>query len=413
MVRHCEFDIVIWGATGFVGRLVAHRFASRYGSGGDLRWAIGGRNQAKLESVRSELGPTATDIPVVTGDSHDLASLEALAARTKVVCSTVGPYAKYGSELVNACVRTGTHYCDLTGEVHWMRKMIDAHQAEAENTGARVVHACGFDSIPSDMGVFFLQREAIERHGKPCSQVEMRVKAMKGGFSGGTPASLVYAMQESARDPSILRVNTEPYSLNPEGRRQGPDRSEKMMALNVKYDQDLKAWTMPFFMSPTNTRIVRRSNALLGYPYGEDFRYGEATLVGSGALGWLRATTGAIGVCGFMLALALPPTRWLLRRFVLPKPGEGPSRSLRESGFFDLILTGKSGDGNVIRARIKGVGDPGVESTSRMLVESAACLAQDSDRIAVGGGFWTPSAAMGELLMSRLTSNADLSFELD
>ena len=201
MAGNCEFDIVLWGATGFVGRLAARHLASRYGSGGDLRWAIGGRNQAKLESLRSELGSAATDIPIVIGDSHDLASLEALVARAKMVCSTVGPYAKYGSELVNACVRTGTHYCDLSGEVHWMRKMIDAHQAEAEQTGARIVHACGFDSIPSDMGVFFLQRKAKERYGKPCSHIKMRVTAMKGGFSGGTMASFIYVWRRARGIP--------------------------------------------------------------------------------------------------------------------------------------------------------------------------------------------------------------------
>ena len=205
----------------------------------------------------------------------------------------------------------------------------------------------------------------------------------------------------------------EPYGLNPEGRRQGPDRPESMGSVRVRYDQDLEAWTMPFFMSPMNTKIVRRSNALLGYPNGEDFRYEEAMLVGSGPLGWVRATSGAVGVGGFMLALALPPTRWLLRKLVLPKSGQGPSQRVRERGFFKRILIGKFDDGSVIQARIKGVGDPGTESTSRMLVESAVCLAQDSDRIAVGGGFWTPASAMGELLLSRLKTNAGLSFELD
>jgi short subunit dehydrogenase-like uncharacterized protein len=413
MARNWEFDIVIWGASGFTGRRVAHHMAARYGSGGgDLRWAIGGRNQAKLESVRSELGSAGTDIPIVTGDSHDVASLEALAARTKVVCSTVGPYAKYGSELVKACVSTGTHYCDETGEAHWIRKMIDAHQAEAEKTGARIVHACGFDSIPSDMGVFFLQHKAKERHGIPCSHIKMRIEAMRGGFSGGTLATLI-DMQKGARDPSIRRVMTEPYSLNPEGQRQGPDRPQSMSAVTVKYDEDLKGWTMPWFMTPLNTKVVRRSNALLGYPYSEDFRYDEAILVGSGPVGWVIATIAALGVGGFMQALALPPTRWLLKKFVLPKPGQGPSQRVRERGFFDIVLVGKLGEGNVMRARVKGVGDPGVESTSKLLVESALCLAQDSDRIAVGGGIWTPASAMGELLLSRLTSDAGFSFELD
>jgi short subunit dehydrogenase-like uncharacterized protein len=290
--------------------------------------------------------------------------------------------------------------------------MIDAHQAEAEKTGARIVHACGFDSIPSDMGVFFLQQKAKERHGIPCSHIKMSVKSMRGGFSGGTLATILNWMQEGASDPSIKRVMREPYSLNPEGQRQGPDRPEKMMAGQVKYDEDFKVWTMPWFMSPINTKIVRRSNALLGYLYGEDFRYKEAILVGSGPVGWVIATIGALGVGGFMVALGLPPTRWFLRKFVLPKPGQGPCQRVRENGYFDLILVGKLGEGNLMRALIKGAGDPGTESPSKLLVESAVCLAQDSNRIAVGGGFWTPASAMGKLLLSRLTTNAALSFEL-
>lgn len=413
MAGNREFDIIVWGATGFLGRRVAHHLASRLSSGIDLHWALGGRNQVKLESVRSELGSAAKHIPIITGDSHDVASLDALVARAFVVCSTVGPYAKYGSELVNACVRRGTHYCDLSGEAHWMRNMIDAHQVEAERTGARIVHACGFDSIPSDIGVFFLQGKAKERHGKPCSHIKMRVTAMRGGFSGGTVASFIHMIEEGRRDPSIVRFMMEPYSLNPQGQRQGPDHPEKMMAIRVKHDEDLKAWTMPFFMSPINTKIVRRSNALLGYPYGKDFRYEEAILTGSGPVGCAKAIIGAVGGRAFMLAMALPPIRGLLKRYVLPKSGQGPSQSVRENGYYNLILVGKLGDSNIMRARVKGDGDPGTESTSRLLVECALCLAQDSDRIAVGGGFWTPASAMGELLLSRLTGNAVLSFEID
>jgi len=413
MAGNHEFDIIVWGATGFLGRRVAHHLVSRFGGGSDLRWALGGRNQAKLEAVRSELGSAAKHVPVVTGDSHDIATLEALAARTAVVCSTVGPYAKYGSELVSACVRTGTHYCDLTGEAHWIRNMIDAHQVAAARTGARIVHACGFDSIPSDMGVFFLQGKAREKHGKPCSHIKMRVMAMRGGFSGGTVASLVHMIEEGRRDPSIARFMLDPYSLNPEGQRDGPDHPEKMMAVKVMHDEDLKAWTMPFFMGPINTKIVRRSNALLGYPYGKDFRYEEAIQTGGGPRGWVMATIGAVGARAFMLAMASSPVRWLLKRYVLPKPGQGPSQSVRENGYYDLVLIGKLSDGIIMRARVKGDGDPGVESTSRLLVESALCLAQDSDKITVDGGFWTPASAMGELLLSRLAGNAVLSFELD
>lgn len=411
MERDCEFDIVLWGATGATGRRVAHHLASRCGSG--VRWAMAGRNHAKVEAVRSKLGAAAANVPIIIGDSHDVASLEALVARTNVVCSTVGPYAKYGSELVAACARSGTHYCDLAAEAHWIRKMIDAHQAEAEQSGARIVNACGMDSIPSDIGVFFLQREAKKRQGAPCPQVKMRVTDMKGGFSGGTAASMIYGFEEGPRDPTITRYMTEPYCLNPEGEREGPDAPDTMMSVAVKYDEDLQGWTKPFFMGPMNSKIVRRSNALLGYPYGRGFRYEEASLVGSGPTGWLRAKAGALGFVAFGFTVALPPTRSLLKKFVLPKSGEGPSQEIRETGLWVVVLVGHLDDGSAMRVRVEGAGDPGVESTSRMLVESALCLAEDSDRIAVGGGIWTPASAMGDLLLPRLTSYAGLTIELD
>lgn len=407
-----EFEIVVWGATGFVGRLVAQDLASRHGGENKLRWAIGGRNRSKLEAVRAGLGPAAHDLPIIVGDSHDVASLTALADRTDVVCSTVGPYAKYGSELVAACVRSGTHYCDLSGEAHWIRKMIDAHQAEAQQTGARIVHACGMDSIPSDLGVFFLQQQAQRLHGAPCSHVRMRVTDMQGGFSGGTAASLLYGTEAGRKDPSIMRGMTEPYSLNPVGQRQGPDGPDSMMSVTVQYDDDLEAWTKPFFMAPMNTKIVRRTNALLGYPYGKEFRYEEASLVGDGVGGWLKAKRDALGFAAFLVAAALPPTRWLLKKFVLPESGEGPSREKRETGRWEIVLVGTVPDDGVMLARVAGEGDPATKSTSRMLAESAMCLARDADSIPVGGGIWTPAAAMGDLLLARLRANAGLSFEL-
>jgi short subunit dehydrogenase-like uncharacterized protein len=335
-----------------------------------------------------------------------------MVARTKVVCSVVGPYAIFGSELLAACVRSGTDYCDLAAEAHWIRAMIDAHQAEAEQTNARIVHACGMDSIPSDLGVFSLQRAATERYGKPCSKIRMRVRFGGGGFSGGTAGCLIYGM-ENHDDPSILASMKDPYTLNPEGMREGPESPDKAMSVKVDYDEDLEVWTRPFFMGPMNTKIVRRSNALMGYPYGKDFRYEEATMVGSGPVGWMRAKTRALRFGGMIAAAAIPPTRWYLKRYVLPKPGEGPSQEIRESSNWEVVLIGTMDDGNLMQARMTGEGDPGTESTSRMIVESALCLAQDSDSIAVGGGSWTPSAAMAELLLPRLTANAGLSFELD
>ena len=413
MGRDPAFDIVLWGATGYTGRVAAEKLAARIGGREDLRWAIAGRNRAKLESVRSQLGPDMADLPIITGDSHDVGSLEALAARTRVVCSTVGPYAMYGSELVGACVRAGTHYCDISAEAHWIRKMIDAHAAEAAETGARIVHACGMDSVPSDLGVQFLQRRAMEAHGKPCSRVKMRVIELRGGFSGGTAASLLHGTEAGRDDPSIGQSMRDPYYLAPEGHRNGPDAPESMTSTKVEYDEDLGGWTKPFFMGPMNTKIVRRTNAVLGYPYGESFRYGEATLVGSGPGGWLKAKGEAIGFVAFIKAVGFPPTRRLLKKRVLPKSGEGPSREVRETGHWEVVLIGTMDDGTTMRARVRGEGDPSAESTSRMLAEAALCLAEDGDEIPVAGGSWTPASALGDLLLTRLTTHAGMSFELE
>ncbi len=413
-MRHdSEFDVVVWGATGFTGRLAAEKLAARAGRGSDLRWAIGGRNKAKLEGVRAGLGSAAENVPIIIGDSHDAASLEALVARTNVVCSTVGPYAMYGSELLGACVRAGTHYCDISAEPHWIRKMMDAHGAEAAETGARIVHACGMDSIPSDVGVYFLQQRAKQLYGKPCSRVKMRVAEMQGGFSGGTAASLLHGSDAGRKDPSIGRAMTEPYYLAPEGHRQGPDEPDNMRSTKVEYDEDLQVWTKPFFMGPMNSKIVRRTNALLGYRYGEGFRYDEARAVADGLSGRIKAKAEALGYVAFLAAVANPPIRSLLKKYVLPGSGEGPDKATRESGQWKIILIGKMDDGTTVRTPVSGKGDPATDSTSRMLIESALCLAQDAEKIPVGGGSWTPAAALGDLLLDRLTSYAGMSFEFE
>lgn len=412
MANQREFDIVVWGATGWVGRRVAQHMASRYGNAGQLRWAVAGRNQDKLHSVRSAFDPPAPDVDILLAESHDRASLRALVQRTRVVCSTVGPFAKYGSELVEACARSGTHYCDISAEVHWIRRMIDLHSAEAERTGARLVHACGFDSIPSELGVLFLQRAARNRRGEPCPHIRMRVRSMSGGLNGGTAATFLYSNEEAPNDPEIGRAMIEPYSLNPEGHRHGPDPPVRIRDIRVEFDDTLGGWTMPFVMAPMNTKIVRRTNALLGYPYGEDFSYGEAMLAGQGRAGRGRAIVGALASGGFMRALRWAPTRGLLERFVLPKPGEGPSESVRENGSFDLVFVGRWNDGQLLTARVTGPGDPNTEATSRLAFEAAVCLARDEDRIAVGGGSWTPGSALGELLLSRIVEDGVMSFEL-
>ena len=402
-----EFDIIVWGATGFTGALVAKYLLRQYGVDGDVRWAIAGRSKEKLDALRDELELNEEALETIVADSFDAGALSDLTRRTRVVLTTVGPYALYGSELVAACVENGTHYCDLAGEVQWIRKMIDRHHERATQTGARIVHCCGFDSVPMDIGVWFLQEEAKQRFGHYCQSITMLVKATKGSASGGTVASLINLIKESRKDRAIARILVHPYSLNPEGEREGPDRRDQQ---SVIYNAEAKSWTAPFVMAAVNTKVVRRSHALLGYPYGKDFRYQEAVMTGDGPTGWAKgaAMTAALG--GLVVGASYSASRKLLQKFVLPDPGEGPDAEMQQKGFFNLLQIGVLPDGEILRSRITGDQDPGYGSTSKMLSECAVCLAKDD--IEVGGGVWTPAASMARPLLKRLQENAGLSFEI-
>ena len=404
-----EFEVVIWGATGFTGRLTAEHLARTVGDDRSLRWAIGGRDRQKLDHVAEELGSSSQPLPQLIGDSRDRAALDEMVRRTSVICSTVGPYAKYGSELVAACAEHGTHYCDLSGEVHWMREMIDRHQGQARQSGARIVHCCGFDSIPSDLGCYFLQQRVQADAGTVCQQVKLRVQKMRGSFSGGTYASLLNVLEAGQRDRRVQAIIDDPYALNPIGERGGPDGPDLS---SVRWDADLRTWTGPFVMAPINTRVVRRSNALLNYQYGRDFRYEEAIALGRGPVGWTMAQGLSHGLAWFMAAAAARPTRRVLDQWVLPRPGQGPSRRQREQGYFEIQLVGKAHvtATDFWSARVTGDQDPGYGTTSKMLAESAVSLAQDADQLAVGGGFWTPASCFGRTLVQRLEERAGMRF---
>jgi len=407
-------DIVLWGATGFTGSLVAE-YLVRHTAFKGTKLALGGRSRAKLETLRRRLADTeaaAAHLPLVVADSHDRTSLDAMARDTRVVCSTVGPYATYGRELVAACVQAGTDYCDLTGEVQFIRAMVDDHHADAERSGARIVHCCGFDSIPSDLGTWMLQQAAIERHGAPLQRITFVLGASRGGFSGGTVASLVNVVQEAGEDPAIRRVLTDPYALNPKGERHGPDGPD---LAKPRFDRELERWTGPFVMASINTRIVRRSNALLGWPYGRDFRYREVMGFGASLKGRLAASATAAGLGAFVAGLGWSPTRSLLQKLVLPDPGEGPDRAAREAGFFKIRLHGRgaSADGRPVEmvAHVAGTNDPGYGETAKMLGESALCLAFDADLPNQTGGVLTPASCMGTPLVDRLRA-AGMRFEV-
>ncbi len=385
------FDLVVHGATGFTGRLVVEYLVQHYPNGGPLRWAMGGRSAGKLAAVRDEVGAPA-DTPLVVTDSADPASLGALMAQTRLVLTTVGPYQLYGNELVAACAASGVDYVDLCGEPAWMRQMIDAHEAQARSSGARIVFSCGFDSIPFDLGVWMLQQEMQARFGSPASRVRARVRKMKGTFSGGTAASLKATMAAAQNDPRVLELLRNPFSLTP-----GFDGPRQPSGAKPMFEEALSSWAAPFVMAAINTRNVHRSNFLLQHAYGSDFVYDEMLLTGPGEKGEAMANAVAadksLGAEGG------------------PKPGEGPSKAEREAGFYDVLFLGHDAAGNGVRVGVKGDRDPGYGSTSKMIAEAAVCLLQDASGTA--GGIWTPASAMAAPLIGRLQKNAGLSFALE
>ena len=386
-----EFDIIVYGASGFTGRLVAEYLAQRYGVGGEVKWAMAGRSAAKLAAVRDEIGAPA-ETPLVEADADDPASLRAMVSRAKAIITTVGPYQLYGNDLVAACAASGTDYLDLCGEPAWMRKMIDAHDAEAKRTGARIVFSCGFDSIPFELGVYFLEETAKAKLGAPVPRVRGRVRKMQGGASGGTIASLKATMASVAKDPAVLDLLRNPFALTPGF--QGPEQPHGMA---VEFDAAIDAWVAPFVMAAINTRNVHRANALLGHAWGTDLVYDEMMIAGPGEQGeaFAKAMAGAnmLGGDGG------------------PQPGEGPSKAEREAGFYDVLFVGEAADGKQVRVAVGGDKDPGYGSTSKMISEAAVCLIQDAAH--PPGGVWTPGAAMGDRLIKLLVDNAGMTFEVE
>ena len=386
------FDLVVHGATGFTGRLVVEYLLQRYPAGSGLRWAMGGRSAEKLAAVRDELGAPA-DTPLVVTDTTDAASLQALLDSTRLVLTTVGPYQLYGNELVAACAKAGVDYVDLCGEPAWMRRMIDAHEAQAKASGARIVFSCGFDSIPFDLGVFLLQTEMKARFGQPAHRVRGRVRKMKGTFSGGTAASLKATLAAAATEPGVLDLLRDPFALTPgfTGPRQ-PSGSKPMV------DEALGAdiWVAPFVMAAINTRNVHRSNFLLGHAYGADFVYDEMLVTGPGAKGE-----------AFANAVAADKS---LGSDSGPKPGEGPSREEREAGHYDVLFLGEDAQGHRLRVAVTGDRDPGYGSTSKMIAEAAVCLLENRS---TPGGIWTTAPALGQALIDRLQANAGLTFTVE
>ncbi|MEQ3635151.1 saccharopine dehydrogenase NADP-binding domain-containing protein [Alcanivorax sp.] len=401
-----QFDVVVFGASSFVGQILCQYLFDTYGVNGELKWAAAGRSQNKLEQVKASLGDGASTLPLITANANDADSLDALCAQTRVVVSTVGPYALYGEPMIKACVNSGTDYCDLTGEAQWIAEMLEKHETTAKKNGARIVHCCGFDSIPSDMGVYFLQQQSQARFNAPASVVNMRVKVAKGGVSGGTVASMMNIAEEAAKDPTLRKKLADPYLLCP------PDHGFKSRQSSIglaSYDEDFNAWVGPFVMDAINSRVVHRSNALSGKAYTDHFTYSEAMLTGNGMGGRMKALGIGVGVSLFFAAAAVKPTRWALNTFVVPQPGEGPSPEAQKAGFYDIRFVGHTDNNETLKVKVTGDADPGYGSTPKMLGQAAACLAQDVVEDAPGG-FWTTASLLGEPLLKRLQENAGMTF---
>lgn len=387
-----KFDIVVYGATGFTGQLVAEYLTQHYKTDKTLKWAMAGRSLGKLKAVRDAIGAPG-NTPLIVADASDAASLRAMAEQTMSVITTVGPYQLYGEELLAACVATGTDYFDLCGEPIWMRQMIDKYEAAAKESGARIVFSCGFDSVPFELGTFFVQEEAKRVFGAPAARVKGRVRDMRGTLSGGTAASAKATFDAVAKDISLIAILNDPFALTPGFA--GPKQPKGNRSL---LEEDLQSWAAPFMMALINTRNVHRSNMLMGFPYGQDFVYDEMVLTGPGEKGEANAKR-------VMAANAEKTGPGA------PKPGEGPSKEERENGLFNLLYVAISPDGRAVRAGVTGDRDPGYGSTSKMISECAICMLRDVTDVAAG--FWTPGAAMQHKLIKRLRDNAGLTFAVE
>ena len=412
-----KFDLIVFGASSFVGEILTRYLAETFGLDGELNWAIAGRSEQKLQKVRGTLAPIlgdkAKDVEILLADAADENQLQELTGRTKVIVSTVGPYALYGEPLVKVCAENGVDYCDLTGEAQWIKRMLEKYEAKAQESGARIVHCCGFDSVPSDMGVYFLQQQAEQEFGSMAERIKMRVKAAKGGMSGGTIASIINLTKEAVANPSLRKELANPYSICP------PGNGFSARQPNVKgavMDNDFKSWATPFIMAAINTRVVHRSNALRDNAYGEAFVYDEAMLTGKGMKGRMMAMAVVGGLGAFMVGAVIKPTRWLLENYVLPKPGEGPTPKQQEEGYYDIRFKGFLKDGRTIVTKVTGDRDPGYGSTAKVLGQAAASLALDfhtgTRKKGKKGGFWTPASIFDDRYIQRLRDHAGVEFEV-
>ena len=403
-MKNIEYDLVIMGATGFTGKLVVEYLIENYGvENEEFTWAIAGRDKNKLETLRSSfkyIDSNSNKIPRLVVDSHDTNSLDKMTSISRLVISTVGPYLKFGEALVESCVKNGTHYCDLTGEVPFIRRSIDAFDIKAKKNNCRIVHSCGFDSVPSDIGVLLLQMDSLKRFDKPCDEVNLYVRSIRGGLSGGTIDSMISIFKYMGSNPGHRKLLKSPFSLNP--RESLKNNTWQPILKSVKWDDDIQRWLCPFIMAGFNSRIVMRTNAITDYRYGIDFKYSEVSSYKKGLSGFLKAVVMFIGLVLIQISLKVRPLLWFLRKFFLPSPGEGPSKEIRDNGFFKLDIIGSMDNIKKIRFTVTGEGDPGYSATAKMITESALSILLNQDRIPKVSGVLTPAAGIGVVLAERL-----------
>ena len=403
-MKNIEYDLVIMGATGFTGKLVVEYLIENYGvENEEFTWAIAGRDINKLERLRSSfkyIDSNSNKIPRLVVDSHDTNSLDKMTSISRLVISTVGPYLKFGEALVESCVKNCTHYCDLTGEVPFIRRSIDAFDIKAKKNNCRIVHSCGFDSVPSDIGVLLLQMDSLKRFDKPCDEVNLYVRSIRGGLSGGTIDSMISIFKYMGSNPGHRKLLKSPFSLNP--RESLKNNTWQPILKSVKWDDDIQRWLCPFIMAGFNSRIVMRTNAITDYRYGIDFKYSEVSSYKKGLSGFLKAVVMFIGLVLIQISLKVRPLLWFLRKFFLPSPGEGPSKEIRDNGFFKLEIIGSMDNIKKIRLTVTGEGDPGYSATAKMITESALSILLNQDRIPKVSGVLTPAAGIGVVLAERL-----------
>ena len=395
-----SFDIIVYGATSFVGKIIVEylSISANKTNEAPLRWAIAGRSEAKLLTLKKVLD--LDKIEHFIADANDEVALRALAERSKVIMTTVGPYALYGETLVKVCATTGTDYCDLTGEPQWIARMLEKYEPLAKQSGARMIHSAGFDSIPSDIGVYVSQNKAIELTGKPASHIKMRVRKIKGAASGGTIASMLNVFKEAKENPALRKVLVNPYVLCPTGH---GFKARQKNHKKAEFDKDLAIWTMPFVMAAINERIVHRTNALLDNQYGNDFKYDEAMSAKTGLQAWIFT----LGLGSFVLAASISPLRKFLANYVLPKSGEGPSPKAQLEGMYDMRFYADLSNGHQLVVKVEGDRDPGYGSTAKILSQVAICLAKDVPNLK--GGCWTPVSGLKDSLIKRLERHAGVS----